>query len=179
MNNDKMLHFVKRWRALEAAQRDLDFKISEFARDVRSEFPAGKVGDDRFTAWLDVELGFTKAQADGLLRRVSLLSVVPDVKTWNHHGGYEKLLPISDLPRKEQVATLEAAKASKLTIATIIRQRSKPVAAPADSIERPEVRTASPAEDAAALAEFIDSTCPTIPRSIKRLVDRYLQSRAA
>lgn len=179
MNNDKMLQFVKRWRALEAAQRDLDFRISEWARDLRSEFVAGKAGDDRFVSWCDQELGITKAQADGLLRRVSLLSVVPDAKTWNSFGGYEKLLPISDMPRKEQVATIEAAKASKLTIATIVRQRSKPTPTATDSVDRPERVTASPAEDAAALAEFIDQVCPNVPRSIKRLVDRYLQSRAA
>lgn len=34
MTNDKMIQFVKRWRALEKASRDLDWGRSVLARDI-------------------------------------------------------------------------------------------------------------------------------------------------
>jgi len=163
------MRLIKAWRALEAAQKDLDYKKSEWAREVRSLAPT----DAKFIDWCSVELRLTQAQAKELLDRAATLAIVPDVKTWNTHGGFQKLRKLVELPKKEQVAVIEAAKVSGHAISTVLQQRGHvPTSAPVASV------LVGPAADAAALAAFIrgvieNGASIVVTREIRALLRRY------
>lgn len=163
------LRLIKAFRALEAEQKDLDFRRSQWAREVRALAPS----DAKFVDWCGVELGLTQAQAKELLDRAATLAIVPDVKTWNEHGGFQKLRKLVELPKKEQVAVIEAAKVSGYAVSTVIKQRGHaPTAAPVATI------AVGPAADAAALAEYIRGLQAAnaqivVTREIRALLRRY------
>jgi hypothetical protein len=123
MNNDKMIHFVKRWRELERQQRDLDFNKSLWCRDLRREFPIGTIGENQFIKWCDTELGLTAGQASELLARAAAVKTVPDADTWKVLGGFRAIQQLDMVPKHQQVNVLEAAKSSGKSLRTVIKER--------------------------------------------------------
>ncbi len=122
MQNEEMLKFVKRWRALEAAQKDLDFARSTWARDLRSHW-AGNHGDEKFVQWCETELGLSAAQSAELLARAAARALVTDPKEWSDAGGFVRIRPLVGLPKREVAACLSAAKAGGYALSTVLRQR--------------------------------------------------------
>lgn len=181
MNIDRNIHFIKLWKKIEKDQQDIDFRKSEWSRDLRKNC----ANDAEFVAWCDVELGMARNTADELLRRARLISVVVDASTWNRLGGYEKLQPLlmMSLPRKEQIAIIEAAKiANYRSILPIMKQRGhapSPRPPSPRSTERLPVVATPTAIDIKRLAEFIDETYKNPPADIRRIIKKYIASVAA
>ncbi len=154
ITTDQTTKLLKRWRKLEADQRDLDFRVSEFARDLRDvcggELPA--------VAWCSTELGMTELQAKALLARGALVDVVPDAPTWNRLGGYQKIRVLEQVPTKRaRVEFVEKAKSQNLQIASVIRKER---AAEQQRTGVVPVQVATPREDAAVMAKFILAHVP-------------------
>lgn len=186
MTNEKMLQFVKRWRDIEAQQKDLDFNRSKLARDIRGEFDKGDRGDDQFVNWCVAELGTTVWGAKELLTRAVAATVVPDERTWKMIGGYRAIRPLQDLPKRHQVDVLEAAKVSGRAPINIMRERGlimAPEPVPAQPVKRDPIvvmrRDNKPTDeqsahlDAVVLAQFIARTSRSIPRDILAIINRY------
>lgn len=180
MTTDKNINFIKLWRKIEKDQQELDFRKSEWARDLRRECKS----DDEFTRWCADQIGMVHAQAEELLRRAKLVTIVADAPTWNRLGGYEKLQPLisKDLPRKEQVAIVEAAKVSGYVdrpIMRVMQQRGHiaPPVAPRSTAHLPVIATPT-AHEIQRLARFIDETYKNPPPDIRRIVSKYVADKA-
>lgn len=188
------LALIKRFRALEAAQRDLDFNMSQWARDLRACFESGKPGDNAFVKWCETELSLTEGKArHDLLVRAAAADAVKDIDTWNTVGGFKTIRALTELPRKEQVACLGAVKASGYSLRTVLKERGHgpapiaPGSGPATPIQKraPSAPPAAIADsvakaDAAELAAYI-ATCTAangwvLPRAIARILKRYTTS---
>jgi ribosomal protein S18 len=190
MTNDKMIQFVKRWREIERAQKDIDFTRSELARDIRAEFPRGDNGDQQFTNWCVNELGLTAFAVKELLLRAVAATVVPDERTYKMVGGFKAIRPMQDLTKSQQVIVLEAAKAQSKAPRTIMKERgllqSMPVTParvtpvlPAPVLDRTANHNAPKSEherDAEVLARYIAKTGRDIPRDIMALIAKYSPS---
>ncbi len=182
MTNDKMIQFLKRWRQLETQQRDLEFARSEWARDVRGEFVAGKAGDEQFAEWCSTELGLSRGQVYGdLLMRVSAIALVPDEKTWKVVGGLKAIAQVRDLPRREVLAVIECVKVTGKSVRTVMRERRgdatpirsrQPIGSPLGT------KTAERA-DLEALAAYIARTGKNVPHDIVLIVARYTMKSTA
>lgn len=189
MNSGKMMEFIKRWREIEQTQKAIDFERSVLARDIRAEFPDGDEGDKKFTDWCAHQLGLTVTGANELLLRATAAVIVPDEKTWNVVGGYRSIRHLQDLPKRDQVNVLEAAKSTGKAILNLVKERGLgpmlPPTAPRASapVVRPPVHQfQAPAkvvdesqaqQDAETLAKFIAKYCKTIPRDILSIIHRY------
>lgn len=176
MTTDKTMHFIKLWRKIQKDQEELDFRKAEWARDLRKEHKS----DDAFIEWCRVELEMAHGTADELLRRAKLITVIPDAPTWNKLGGYEKLQPLvsKHLPRKEQVAIVEAAKVSGYVdrpITRVMQQRGHlPAPTPARSTAHLPVIATPTAHEIQRLAAFIDATIKNPPPDVRRIVSKYV-----
>ncbi len=168
MHNDKMIQFVKRWRDLDKRQADIDHERSTLCREIRSQFDSGPTGDDKFLDWCALELGLPLGPAQDALSRAAASKVVPDSATWKKLGGFRQIRHVAAISdKRQQVAVLEAAKASGKAISTIIRERS------GDSPER-----INPRADAEALAAYVEGlaaaiTALNVPKHITAIVERY------
>lgn len=183
MNAKQTMHFIKLWRKIEKAQQELDFRKSEWSRDVRKLSKS----DADFIRWCDVELKMARNTAEEMLRRAKLVAVVSDAQTWNKLGGYDKMQPLvmHNLSRKEQIAIVEAAKVSGYApktgpITKIMQQLGHlPKSAPTShSFSLPVIATPT-ADEIRRLAEFIDETYKNPPDDIRRIISKYTISKCA
>ncbi len=175
--NGEVHAFIKLWRAIERDQRELDFRKSTFSKDLRAKFSAGKAGDNSFRKWCEDHLGLKFNQSEELLARGIAVTIIPDVGTWNEMGGYDAIGKMRDLPKKEQIACVNAAKASNYTLKTVLKQRGHGYTAPTTPIttRKPGKPARSAAEiDVEILAAYVARTCKNMPRHIEKLVSRYL-----
>jgi len=201
VTQSKTFQFQQRWRALEKSQRDLDFAKAQFARELRAEFPSGKTGDGEFIWWCETELGLTEGQVRAeLLARAAAIAVVPDEKTWTQVGGFKAIRKIAEVPaRRDQVAVIEAVKASGKAVTTVLRERGLDGLTPVRSVSKPvkppvvvTIRKTSvlppstPANDdgsaradAIALSQYVARTCKNIPREIMKIIAKYSRESAA
>lgn len=168
---DKLFQLAKRFREISKLVRDADFKLCEWSRDLRAEYPAGTAGDEAFVRWCGDELGVTDGEARfDLLPRAAAFAVAPDLATWSEIGGYRAARKLSRLPRKEQVACIGAMKASGYGVDKIMRDRGhgpKPIGTP---------KLAAPTNhDAEVLARFIADTLKSVPPKISAVVSRYVK----
>lgn len=161
MNNDKMIRFIKQWRALESQRRKLDFERSRWCREVRAEFAKGDVGDRAFVNWLAVELGIASTMGAEMLERALASQTVPDETTWDRVGGFSNVRALAQLPQRDKVTVLEAAKAAAKTVKTVMRERGL---VSTKSVAKPDV---------VLLAEFIIGL-NGVPPNIMRVVEKYV-----
>ena len=169
MNKDKSFAFVKRWNALEARARELDFDRSQLVHEIRDEFENGAGGDRAFKKWCDVELGLSDAQSDGLLLRARAFAIVGDRKAWDKIGGFRAISAVTGLPPIKQVHVLESAKATGRSVLAILRQHAKPNSADVDELTlRQEI---------ALLAAFVLKLEVALPASIEKIAKRYRRQR--
>lgn len=163
---DRLFQLAKRYRELAKARRDLDFKLCQWARDLRREFP----NEEDFVRWCVDELGLTDGEVRfDLIPRSAAFDVAPDPATWSEIGGYKAARKLARLPRKEQVACIAAMKSTGYGVDKIMRDRghtATPALTPAPA--------PAPSDDAAKLARFIAETLHHIPNDIKRIVERYV-----
>jgi hypothetical protein len=116
---EKLIDILKRWTKLEAEQKDLDFRRSQLAKEARECFP----DDERFIRWCQSDLGVTYKGAQELCLRAKAASVVPDAKTWSVVGGFRSISAVKDLPKREQINVLQAAKASGRGVRSVYNER--------------------------------------------------------
>lgn len=170
------MHFIKLWKKIEKDQQELDFRKSEWARDLL----AWRKTEESFIRWCADEIGMQRIQAQEMLRRAKLVTVVADAPTWNKLGGYEKLQPLvsKELPRKEQIAIVEAAKVSGYVdrpIARVMQQRGHlPKPEPTKTTAHLPVIATPTAREIKLLAEFINETYKNPPPEVRRVVSKYL-----
>lgn len=125
MRKDEVFDFQKRWTALEKLSRDVDYQISVYALDLRNKFPKGDAGDEKFVDWCVAYLtGINEARAKGLLTR-ALTAAMCDENTYKRVGGaHKKVVQLAFLDKKEQIATIDAAKTQNKQIADVMRERA-------------------------------------------------------
>lgn len=169
--NQKLINathtLVKAFHALERAQKELDYKLSCWARDLRAICASEK----EFTRWCATELGLPDGKAQELLDRAAVVAVVSDVDNFNDRGGFEKLRPILAFPKREQLAIVQAAKAEIRGIASVIKARHP--AAP--TAEMPALRPSRKLSDADVLAQWIvDNHRGKLPAEVDVIVRMYV-----
>jgi hypothetical protein len=165
MTSDKAFRFRKRWGDLEAQRKDLEYRRCVFAHDVRAEFPAGDEGDASFVTWCGVELGLYGFAAQEMLTRAQAAGLLKDERTFQRVGGYSRgIRHLVDMPKRDIVTVLEAAKAQQKTIGTVMRERGMGPAPRTNSVH-----------DATALAKFILGTRRSLDPEIRAIVERYVR----
>lgn len=154
--------------ALEREQRDLDFRRAEWARDARSAHNS----DDAFRAWCREALELREAQIADLLFMGRAARVIADADTWRRVGGLSQIRAVQLLTsERDQVSILEAAKANRGAIRTLVREhiaKTTPAKKPGASTLIPVVLTGP---DAAALLNYLRSL-RRAPLEIKAIADR-------
>lgn len=168
-----MHRFIKQWNEIEKAQTDLDFRRSQWARDVLQA-----CGSERaFKTWCQSELNLTDHKINQLIARAATIKVVSDSATWNQLGGFAKLDKVATLPKREAVAVIEAAKSQCLSVRTVMKQRGH--IAPPPPIQPVPVSSAKRGamRDAQDLARYLDSLrkqgTVKLPSDIATIVDMY------
>lgn len=145
MTPDKSHQLIKEWRKIMADKKSVDYRLAQWAHNVRSEFPAGTTGDTKCSAWLSVELGLTKSEQVEMLLLARSFKVVPDQEIWTEQGATQ-IRKLVDLPKAEQVAALSAAKAEKRKIGSVLKSRADAASFRAGRADQPD--------DAKILARF-------------------------
>lgn len=166
MHNDKMIEYVKRWQDIQKRKADLDYETSVLARDIRSEFKPGEVGDQQFIGWCGLELGMLPQQATELLERAEAVSIVPDAKQWKRLGGSKALRHVVALPVKDRKPVIMQALGAGGDVRAVLRARG--LAPPSD---RPSYKS-----DAERLAEYV-ARLPDPPQYIRDIVEKYVQPK--
>lgn len=124
MNTSKTLEYIKRWRGLESSRKQLDYELSHWCHDLRSEFPAGKVGDDKLRDWVDAELDLNAQRREEILTRAAAFLALPDRAQYEGLGGYRHVKALVPLTKRERVSAIGEAKASGHLIGRIARRIS-------------------------------------------------------
>lgn len=101
-------------------QEDTDHARAVRVRDIRAECGSDKA----FLRRCSQEFGLTEWQSKGLLERVAVLKVAPDLDDWRYHGGWRGLRSLVTVPTKrERAALLKAARAQGYVVSTVVRRR--------------------------------------------------------
>lgn len=109
MTPEKSHALIKEWRQIAAERKSVDYRMARWSGRVRAEFMAGGTGDAQFFKWLDTELGLSNAEKIEALNLARSFKIVPDEQTWAAQGAAQ-IRRLLDIPKREQVAVLEAAK---------------------------------------------------------------------
>lgn len=139
MNPAKSHALVKEWRQIVADRKAADYRMAKWAHAARAEFGPGASGDDQFFKWLETELGLAAAERIEALNLARSFKAVPDPKIWADQGAAQ-IRRIVELPRKEQVAVIEAAKVEGKKIGSVIRGRVEAAAARSGGKREPTAR---------------------------------------
>lgn len=126
MNSEVLIALAKRFRKIEADQKDLDFRKAEWARDARAQFP----DDERFILWCKSDLGETHSAALSLCLSVRAVAVARDARTWEKIGGRRSILAVEKMPKREQIRTLQAAVARGVSVRAIVNEHTRSSAPP-------------------------------------------------
>lgn len=179
MNIDKTHKHRKIFAQLLKEQKNLDYRISVAARDLRDDCAS----DREFIKWLDAEFGLNEIKACELLDRAAAVSVVSEADDWKELGGFEKIRPVLAFPKREQAAIVKEAKAEVLKIPTVIRRRHPPVPVVPmkrdTTVEMPKLRpTSRKLSDAEVLAQWIADGCQMqrgkLPAEVDVIVRMYV-----
>ncbi len=122
MTPGKSLAYIKRWRGLESSRKQLDYELSHWCHDLRSEFPAGKAGDDKLRDWVDAELDLNAQRREEILTRAAAFLALPDRSQYEGLGGYRHVKALVPLTKRERVSAIGEAKASGHLIGRIARR---------------------------------------------------------
>ena len=165
MNKDKTFAFQQRWRQIAGIKKDLDWKITEFSADLRSEFPDGATGDKQLIKWSDVELGMPSYVAQELLLRANTHTTVGDKKKYESVGGFNAVRQVARLPKRQQVHVIQSALDQNKNVRSVMREQGL--------IEEPKAVLADN-PDAKMLAQFIlDNVKTQLPPRIHNLCVWY------
>jgi len=183
MSVDARHKLIKVWRQIQKDQRDLDFRKSEFSKELRAHFAAGKAGDEMFHRWCLDNLGLQRNQTQELLARGIAATIVTDADAWNMLNGYKSIAYVRELPRKEQIAVIEAAKKSGYSIRTIMAKRGHTLPGyapvPVKKSDNPITPSATKPQrrgvyaDITALANFVAGLSVKVPADIRVIADMY------
>lgn len=172
MNIDLTHKHRKVFAQLLREQKNLDYRMSVAARDLRADCAS----DAAFIKWLDTEFGMSPGQAKELLRRAAAVKVVPTADDWNALGGFSKIEPVLEFPKREQAQIINTAKVEARSIPSVIRairpiSPSNPAPGPTKS-ERKQMR------DAELFAKFIVDNAAhlKIPGDVLIAVQMYVPS---
>ncbi len=169
MKPSQLLEFVKRWKALERQQHDIDCERARWCSDLRAEFSNGSAGDEQFCKWLSVEIGLTFEQQQDCLARAKAFSIIPDQQQWRELGGFVQVRKLIPLDKKERVAVIGAAKQTGYRISTVVRQREAKALTP--NAEPPRT------PDIVLLAEFVESI-DDVPEEVREVARRHIRARS-
>lgn len=162
--------FAREWRALEAAQADLDSKINDWCTRLRQACGT----DNEFLAVCLDSIKMNLPQAKACLRRVSLAKLVPDAKTWHKLGGFEKIDAVSQLGKREAADVIQVAKKEDLSVNTVMKRKGY--------VETPKPLPALPGsarmmKDLQTLAKYVRETCvgtgKLLPKDVLEVLDIY------
>jgi len=183
-SRDALFKFVKLWQDLQARTKQLDEDRNNFARDLRKQFPSKanvQEGDEQFKTWCIANLKVNEFEARELLTRAmaAIVFTTKDelVSASGETGtrGTSAFQSISTLPRAEQVTIMQQAKAQKLTIAKVKRDRGH---------EKP-AKKVTPAVDATTFAELINKfvlagkiTWKDVPSPVREKMALYVKKLA-
>lgn len=168
MKTERLIELAKQWHQLENEQRQIDYRKSVWCREARAEFST----DRQFLQWCEIELGKTRAESEKLLAQADAAKIVTDASTWKKLGGSKQIEKLVVLPRKEQVACIEAAKVSGQKLMVVIRERH-PTMAPAPT----PGRIRRDFKDAEVLAQWIvDNHRGKLPAEVDVIVRMYIAS---
>lgn len=159
-----MIQYVKRWRDLAKRREDLDYETSALARDIRSEFQSGEVGDRQFIGWCEIELGLMPRQSHDLLARGTAAKIVPDEKQWRRLGGSKAIRCLIDVPDADRKTVIMEAIGSGGNVKAVLRSRG---------LLEP-TKGYSYKTDAERLAEYV-SSLPSPPKYIREIAARYVK----
>lgn len=168
MTPDKIHTYRQRWRDMERRQRDLDYTRSQWAKDLRSEFPANTDGDNQFIKWCAQQINLGVAGARELLERAEAIQLVPEETAWTEYGGFPEIRRVLPLPKAHRVRVLAAAKTPDQTIRRMVRGLAPAISATKQST------TPSAKDDATRLAAYLVARKVPLTKSIQEIVDRYI-----
>ncbi len=168
--------FAKRLAALEKSQKDIDFNLSVWARDLLDALG----GTKEFIQFCEVEFAMDERKALGFHRRALAVRLVADAATWNELKGFEQIgelfrdnLPIK---RTEQIAIINAAKAETRTIVNVLKRRGHiPAGRPPDQWNEQPVRVSQKVHHADIVCKFIAETMNVerLPAEVRAIVKIY------
>lgn len=162
-------NLITRFRELEREGAALEQKRRVWANDVHK---AVNNSDENMLAWLKTTLELSDAAATLWVHRAIAYKVAPDEATHKALGGTTEIKRVAHLPRKEQVAILEAAKVQKVKIVTVLRERGHLPPLPSTPVA-PSVRT-----QLEELATFIDGCGVRLPNKIKAIVRAHARQQS-
>jgi len=151
MTFEKSRALIKEWRQIVADRKTVDYRMARWAQRVRLEFSSGSAGDEQFFKWLETELGLSNAEKVEALNLARSFKIVPDQQTWAAQGAAQ-IRRLIDLPKREQVAVLEAAKIEDRKIGSVLRGREE--AAEALTRKNPNVHAVPSTGDKKIIARF-------------------------
>jgi hypothetical protein len=125
MSPEKSLEYIKRWKGLECRRQQLDYDVSRWCNDVRSEFQMGAEGDAKFRNWIDVELALSETRKAEIVLRVAAFSALPDRAQYESLGGFSHVKKLIPLNKRDRVSVIGEARASGKLIGGVIRARDE------------------------------------------------------
>lgn len=158
--------FIQRWKELFQAQKDLDYKKSVFARDLRARFEAGEPGDTSFLNWCQDKLELHPRSAAEMLTRAFTASIAVDDKTYKAIGGYREVRNLLDKPKREQVKIIQTAVDEHRGVNAVMRNITSTL---------PFKQHFSTATDVRVLADYISRNGKNVPADVRVVVERYVK----
>jgi hypothetical protein len=144
MTPEKSHALIKEWRQIVAERKSVDYRMARWSNRARAEFGSGSTGDEQFFKWLETELGLSNMEKVEALNLARSFKIVPDEPTWSAQGAAQ-IRRLIDLPKREQVAVLEAAKVEDRKIGSVLRGREEAAEARTSKGGNERSRAASPA----------------------------------
>lgn len=173
MNSSIEFQLIKRFRQLAKDREDLDFRFAQWCKDAR----AAEATDAAFIKWCQLKLELTDYKAHEMLQLAGVAALASDAHTFETLGGPTgaKLIPVLALPKREQVAVVQAAKLEVRSIRSVMQARGHitpitPAAIPAQEKKR--------ISDVALLAKYIAEHLPNarLPSDVQTIVLMYVPS---
>lgn len=185
MHKDLTFKLVQRFNAILQLEKDLDFKKSEWARDLLAACKT----ESAFVQWFEMHLSLGLVRAKEFLARAAAASIVTDADTWNRLGGFGQITRLEPLTAKQRVQVINTAKARFVQVRTamsdlnlvpkgVVPTPTKPSTPPSRANATPTPNRGA-ARDATVLAQYIaDFVGIELPRDIQALLDIYVPRRA-
>ncbi len=186
--NPRLAKLKTLYERIQKDMVDMDFNLSQWAKETRSVWPSGEAGNKKFTEWCKEKLELTDHKAEALLRRSYAASLVSDAKSWHQLKGFEGIEPVLELSPLEQLAVvghaIESVKKIRSamkdlgfgpTPAVALSSTSKAAKLSAPQSQAKHVSAAA-SKDIAILANYL-ATKKGLPVDIRVIVDMYKTGR--
>lgn len=154
--------FVKRWQVIQRKTKELDWKKTQFAKDLRAQFET----DKQLIKWCEDELGMAGGVAQELILRAFAAPIVKDAATWQAVGGFTSVRQVFGLTKQLQARVVQSAVLQSKSIRSVMREQGL--------IAEPSYQKT----DAEILAEFlVDLGVAKIPKSIQAIINKYVVAK--